>query len=128
MEGVQKIFKPILFAIIFIVLVFTFWEKNKILAIILLIFSVLEIYLFIIAIKYHNYFNIQKPAKWSEIKCNACGFQGKPLRYEPKFSLFWILHIAKFVDYYIKQYPIDYGCPNCKNPRKNYKNIEFINK
>jgi len=127
MEKVQKIFKPILFAIIFIIFSIMSWKnQNILLAIILLILSILEIYLFIIAIKYHNYFSIQKPNKWSEIKCNACGFQGKPIRYEPKYLP--LLALGKFINYYLKQYPIEYGCPNCKNPKDNYKNIEFIAK
>ncbi len=127
MEEVQKIFKPILFAIIFIIFGIMSWKnQNNLLTIILLILSILEIYLFIIAIKYHSYFSISKPSKWSEIKCNTCGFQGKPLRYEPKY--FPLLAFGKFINYYIKQYPIEYGCPNCKDPKKNYKNIEFIAK
>ncbi len=127
MTGSLVIFKNILIAFVLLVLIPLSWAyQNRILAIILSLLLILEIFLLVNSIKYRGYFSMSKPSKWSEIKCKTCGFQGKPIHYEPNYLP--ILTFGKFLKYYIKQFPIEYGCPHCDNPRKNYKNIEFVTK
>lgn len=135
MQGLQEIFKHSLFIIIFIFLfIVAFIYQNVAIWIILLLLIIEEIGLLILVFKYYSYFKLPKPKKWSEIKCNKCEFQGEPIHYEPSMritilNLFApIFALPKYLTYSLKQYPVEYGCPKCGDPRKNYKNIVFIEK
>ena len=87
------------------------------------------------SIKYKDYFKIKKPIKWSGIKCQNCNYIGKPKKFKSEFTvieyIFPIISIFKAPRRFnnlVKYFPIEYGCPHCLKPRKNYKNIEFIHK
>jgi hypothetical protein len=70
--------------------------------------------------------------KWNGIKCNKCGYIGKPKDNAPKFGIWEMLigwkamaHTIKYLIYFFKFYP-PYSCPKCKNPKDNKHNIEYI--
>ncbi len=120
------------FLIIAILMFVSLFAQSTLLTIFLSLAFIFWVYSFIITYRCRDYFKVKTPKKWSEIKCRKCGFLGKPVHYAPgiyiPILLLSLLRIPRLLVYCFKQYPIEYGCPKCADPRRNYKDIEYIGK